>query len=135
MIGFGIILFSPLRGVLGTYLGDLSLYGITHRPYEIGGSDYLQWIDCKNWLQFIPYTILKVFYFLFSPLPNEARGLVDLVSFVTDGLLVFLLITYMLYRMKDKNAKGVIFAALVCILSLSGIFAWGVRNAGTAIRH
>lgn len=135
MFGGWLILFSLFRNIFGAYLGDLSLYGITHRAYDIGGSDYLQWMDCQNWLQFIPYTMLRVFYFLFSPLPNEARGMIDLLSFVTDGMLVFILMAYMVYRLKDRYKRGLVSAAIVCIFALSGIFAWGVRNAGTAIRH
>lgn len=135
LLGGWFFLYSPLRNIFGAYLGDLSLYGITHRPYLKGGSDYLQWMDCQNWLQFIPYTILRVFYFLFSPLPNEARGMIDLISFVTDGMLVFILLAYMVYKLKDRYKSRFVSAAIVCILALSGIFAWGVRNAGTAIRH
>ncbi|MCM1284189.1 MAG: glycosyltransferase family 39 protein [Muribaculaceae bacterium] len=135
VLGGWLILFSPLRSVFGDYLGDLSLYGITHRAYEVGGSDYLQWMDCQNLLQFVPYTLLRMAWFLFSPVPFEARGAVDILSFATDGLPVFCLLAYMVYQLRDKDKRGSICAALVCVLAFSGIFAWGVRNAGTAIRH
>ena len=136
ILGAGLILFSPLNGIFGAYLGgDLSIYGITHRPYEVGGSDYLQWMDCKNILQFILYTLLRMFYFLFSPMPWEARGLVDLFSFALDGLLVLVLLAYMGKQMKFRERIPYLVAAMVCILAFAGIFAWGVRNAGTAIRH
>lgn len=136
ILGAGLILFSPLNGIFGAYLGrDLSIYGITHRPYEVGGSDYLQWMDCKNILQFILYTLLRMFYFLFSPMPWEARGSVDLLSFALDGLLVLVLLTYMIKQMKFREKVPYLVAAIVCILAFAGIFAWGVRNAGTAMRH
>lgn len=132
----GLILFSPLRSVFGAYIGtDISIYAITHRAYMVGGSDYLQWMDCQGWVQFIFFTILRMLYFLFSPMPWEARGLIDLFSFVFDGLLVLCLMVYMKKRMKDRDKRAYIFASFFCILALSGIFAWGVRNAGTAIRH
>lgn len=136
ILGAGLILFSPLNGIFGAYIGgDLSIYGITHRPYEIGGSDYLQWMDCQNTLQFILYTLLRMFYFLFSPMPWEARGAVDLFSFALDGLLVLVLLAYMIKQMKSREKIPYLVAAMVCILAFAGIFAWGVRNAGTAIRH
>lgn len=136
ILGAVLILFSPLNSIFGAYLGgDLSLYGITHRPYEVGGSDYLQWMDCRNWLQFIPYTLLRVLYFLFSPLPWEARGIIDLLSFVLDGLLVLVLLAYIGKRMGDRMKKPYLIATIVCIFAFAGIFAWGVRNSGTAIRH
>ena len=136
ILGAGLILFSPLNGIFGGYIGgDLSIYGITHRPYEIGGSDYLQWMDCQSVLEFIPYTLLRMFYFLFSPMPWEARGPIDLFSFALDGLLVLVLLTYMGKQMKSTERIPYLVAAMVCILAFAGIFAWGVRNAGTAIRH
>lgn len=136
ILGAGLILFSPLNGIFGAYLGgDLSIYGITHRPYDAGGSDYLQWMDCRNVLQFIPYTLLRMFYFLFAPLPWEARGIIDLFSFVLDGLLVLILSAYMVKHMKNKQKIPYLIVTMVCILAFAGIFAWGVRNAGTAIRH
>lgn len=136
MLGGGCILFSPLRNIFGSYIGsDISLYAITHRPIPIGGSDYLGWMDCQNWLQFIPYTFIRVFYFLFAPLPQEARGMVDILSFITDGLLVFILLIYMWHKLWDRKKRAAICAAFVCIMALAGIFAWGVRNSGTAIRH
>lgn len=136
ILGGGLILFSPLRSIFGGYIGgDLSLYGITHLSFSNGGSDYLQWMDCRNWMQFIPYTLLRMFYFLFSPLPWDARGTVDLLSFALDGLLVLVLLATMGKQMKNRRKKPYLIAVLTCILAFAGIFAWGVRNAGTAIRH
>lgn len=92
-------------------------------------------MDCQSVLQFIPYTLLRMFYFLFSPLPWEARGIVDLFSFALDGLLVLVLLAYMVKQMKNRQKKPYLIATMVCVFAFAGIYAWGTRNAGTAIRH
>lgn len=125
--------WSLLFGKLG---GDFSLYGITHRVFYAGGSDYLVNMDCQSWIQFVPYTLVRMFYFLFSPVPLEARGFGDIAMFLADGLPLAVIICYSLVKVRQKKEiRGYAGAALLGGCSFAGIFAWGVRNAGTALRH
>lgn len=125
--------WSLLFGKLG---GDFSLYGITHRVFYAGGSDYLVNMDCQSWIQFVPYTLVRMFYFLFSPVPLEARGFGDIVMFLADGLPLAVIICYSLVKIRQrKEIRGYAGTALLGGCSFAGIFAWGVRNAGTALRH
>lgn len=134
-----IILFrSPLSSLFFAYFGsDFSLYGLTHRLFVQGESDYLLGMDCQNWLQFVPYTLIRMFYFLFSPLPTDARGVGDIVAYLADGLPLFVMIVYTVRKLRrqDESRKGYILASLLGGFLFALIFAWGVSNAGTALRH
>lgn len=138
LMGLIILIRSPLSSLLFAYFGsDFSLYGLTHKFFLQGGSDYLVGMDCQNWLQFVQYTLIRMFYFLFSPLPTDARGMGDIVAFATDGLPLFVMIVYTIgkLRRQDESIKGYILAALLGGFMFAFIFAWGVSNAGTALRH
>lgn len=128
---------TPAGALLFSKFGtDFSLYKITHLYFVQGGSDYLVDMDCQSWVAFIPDTLLRMFYFLFSPLPMDARGTADLVMFVADGLpLAVVIAMVMFYIRKRRSMQGFAYAALLGGFSFAGIFAWGVRNAGTALRH
>ncbi len=140
IVSVAILIFcweTPVGKLLFSKLGtDFSLYGITHGYYVKGGSDYLLDMDCQSWLAFVPDTLLRMFYFLFSPLPTEARGYQDLAMFAVDGLPLAGVIGIVLFcAHKNKNIQGYAYAGLLGGFSFAGIFAWGVRNAGTALRH
>ena len=135
----GLVLFRATEAwifLFGKLGGDFSWYGISHRVFSQGGSDYLADMDCQSWMQFVPYTIVRMFYFLFSPLPTDARGVMDLMAFLADGLPLAIIICYTLIRIKrQKEIRGYAVTAILGGLFFVAIFAWGVRNAGTAIRH
>ena len=137
LVGMMLARGTPLWTILFAKLGgDFSLYGITHRGFYSAGSDYLANMDCQSWLQFVPYTLVRMFYFLFSPLPVDARGIKDIAIFLADGLPLAVVICQSLaWVRRKKEIRGYAGAALLGGLSFAGIFAWGVRNAGTALRH
>src|SRR5699024_2986544 len=56
-------------------------------PIGIGGSAYLDNLIINNIFDFILYSPIKAFYFIFSPVIIEWRGLNDLLSFLTDTIL------------------------------------------------
>lgn len=85
--GMLILRQTPVWTLLFSKLGsDFSLYGITHRVFYAGGSDYLTNMECQSWFQFVPDTLIRMFYFLFSPLPMDVRGIKDFAVFLVDGL-------------------------------------------------
>ncbi len=101
-----------------------------------GGSDYLKWINVNSVGQSLLFAPLKMFYFLFSPLPTEWRGVRDLFGFAIDGG-VYLYMFISIYRDKaatqvTKHLKKFL---LVSILVVSFVFGYGTTNAGTAFRH
>jgi len=128
---------TPPGKLLFGHLGSgFSLSEITQARFIPGGSDYLIHMSCQSWVQFVPYTLVRMFYFLFSPLPMEARGIKDIAMFALDGLPLAVVIGKVLTSTRrKKELRGFAYAALLGGFSFAGIFAWGVRNAGTALRH
>lgn len=111
------------------------LFKITNR-ISGGGSDYLTWISVESVTQGLLFSPLKMFYFLFSPLPTEWRGVQDVLGFVIDGA-VYLWLCIMIFG--SKCAEGVPRLLkrylIVSLLVTTFIFAYGTTNAGTAFRH
>lgn len=102
-----------------------------------GGSAYLGGKEINSIADIIIYSIPKTIYFLFSPMPWDFRGISDIVSFTVDSLIYF----YLLYNIVKtrKNLSGgrkeIINLLLIGLLSTIFVFALGVSNAGTAMRH
>lgn len=113
----------------------------TDNLYELttggrGGSLYLQGLEINNPTQLILYSPLKMFYFITSPLPFDWRGIIDLFTFMSDGLIYGVLIIYPVlnYRKMIKGDPVTIslFIALIIVIFTFGI---ALNNAGTALRH
>ncbi|MDR1056213.1 MAG: hypothetical protein LBL90_10455 [Prevotellaceae bacterium] len=102
-----------------------------------GGSDYLTWINTNSVFQGFLFAPLKMFYFLFSPLPTEWRGANDIIGFLIDGAL-YLYLCVQIFRAKITNQVQERFLKryLIAALALTTfVFAYGTSNAGTAFRH
>ena len=101
-----------------------------------GGSAYLSWINVDNMALSFLFAPLIMFYFLFSPLPTEWRGFADILGFCIDGA-AYLWLCVAIFRSKRLPVTGESLRKflLISILFTVFIFAFGVRNAGTAMRH
>lgn len=96
-----------------------------------GGSVYLEGYNINSFSDLILFTPLKLFYFIFSPVPWRFRGIMDIISFLLDTLVYVILILKILRSPKNSPAK----LMLVTFVAMSTIFALGTFNSGTAIRH
>lgn len=88
-------------------------------------------------LNFIINTPIRVFYFVFSPLPWHWRGVTDIIAFIFSGLFYgYTLYASFQYVAKEyaPNKNYLIILLVIIVFGLI-IFAWGVSNAGTALRH
>lgn len=101
------------------------------------GSAYLTWVQMDSPKDFFLFSPLKLFYFLFSPLPLDWRGLGDIIAFFLDSLLyIYLFYIYSLNRKKgDTKSKLLSKYLFVAVLVTAFVFGWGTSNSGTAIRH
>lgn len=103
-----------------------------------GGSGYEAGINIGNpILSLIVNTPIRVFYFIFSPVPWKWRGLNDIIAFLFSA--AFYAYSYfMSYKaLKQKKCvnRNIIIILLLMALSSAIVFSWGVKNAGTALRH
>lgn len=102
-----------------------------------GGSAYLGGKEINNVSDMIIYTIPKVLYFLFSPMPWDWRGISDITSFAIDSI-VYLYLIYNIIKNRnniDQEYKAVVNLLIVGLAITVVAFAVGTSNAGTAIRH
>ena len=128
--------FSSYRNLIMAYLPtNLSIESITSKEFAAGDSDYLMNIQVNNGVGLIFWTIIRMFFFVFSPLPGSTTSLKYIFAFIVDSVptavIIFLTIKDAYYNKKGKY----VFAAYAVCLIVIGIFAWGVSNAGTAMRH
>lgn len=140
LIGFTIFLstlyFTDLKTIFMTYFNQgFSIYAITHRVYDIGGSNYLTNMDYQHWYELVPFTLIRMFYFVCSPILTECRGLQDYLCFLGDVVPTVLVIFSIMINMRKKEVSRYSFVGILSYIMTVGIFAWGTANAGTAMRH
>ena len=117
---------------------ELTLESITHygNPlvYIPGRTDYLGEIDVKNWAEFALWTVVRSVYFWLSPVVFDWNSWTDPAVALVDALPLAALIVLTFLRPKQKG-DGKWLAGIAALLCYTLMFAWGTRNAGTAIRH
>lgn len=113
------------------------------------GSVYLMGYRANNWLQVIPYIIVKTFYYLFSPLPPNWRGLTDVFTFFADSVVhIYIMGSFIIYWRRHKKNRQMslfpleerkraflIYGSFFVVIMCAVVFGLGTGTAGTAIRH
>ena len=108
---------------------------IAYASENDGGSSYLKDVYVTGYGDFIWQTFVRMFYFYASPLPMHWRGLSDALAFAISSVpyMLSMILSIVTIFVKRKNPyRTLMWASFVM---LSGICAWGVFNAGTAMRH
>lgn len=103
-----------------------------------GGSTYAQYVgNSNNPLNMLIYTLPRIFYFLFSPLPWQWRGLSDLIAFFFSSVYYFTVIVsiFKYLRHGEKSNRATVIAMTIIAAGTIFVFAWGTSNTGTATRH
>lgn len=130
--GFFTEYFGFLTGSSDAESEELMLQRINYKE-DTAGSAYLTDLEIDSFSSLILYSPIKLLYFLFSPMPWNFRGGVDLFSFCLDSFF-YLWLLYKMYKPMVDNKRN----RLVFLLGfwISVIFySWGTIAAGTAIRH
>lgn len=112
-----------------------SLLDISKKYFDSGASDYLKNMGTGNYVQFAINTVIRSIYFQISPMPWDWRGLQDIIAFFLDSLLRIAIWIGVIKNWRNKNKYNVITMLFIFINCFYLVFAWGVSNAGTAIRH
>lgn len=143
VIAMGIIQFNVISLDSIPFLNKFtSLVEDTEDFYEIasgsgrGGAAYLTGLITDSPIEIILHGPIKMFYFISSPLPLDWRSVLDVVTFMFDGLIYFSLFSYVILNYKSF-AKGdpLIIGMFIMLMTTVFIFGIGVNNAGTAMRH
>lgn len=115
---------------------DFGEYAETKSGGEGGGSDYLTWLDLSSPSKLLLFSPLKMFYFLYSPIVLDWRGLNDIAAFLMDSSF-YLLISWFVLTRKVINPQHKLLKRylLISMVITTFLFAFGTSNTGTAIRH
>lgn len=101
-----------------------------------GNARYLSNLIITNPVELVLFTPIKMFYFLFSPVPWEWRGIGDLLAFGFDSFFyLYCGLFFIINRKKIGDNSKLSYILLFSILLTVLIFGIGVGNAGTAMRH
>lgn len=104
------------------------------------GSGYLKNLQVVGTIGLIIFTPLKLLYFLFSPMPWQIRGVMDVITFLMDVVIYMIIIYAYLNIRKSKNKLPLKIYNTICMLytiylTMEIPYAWGTFAGGTAIRH
>lgn len=133
-----VIFVSPYHSIATSYIPKLdSVWELQNRYFDRGGSNYLRNMPyTENLFIFAAYTIVRIVYFYISPVPWEWRGITDMFAFCADSMLPIVTVTFGIFSwIKDRKNRGLTGFFLLCIVIYGLVFAWGVSNGGTAMRH
>lgn len=141
-LSLGIILFFG-----GDYIFNKIPSGITlGNAHEIltvslsyaakGDAAYLVGYTPNSLVDLVTQTPIRVFYFLFAPLPWMITSASHVVGFI-DGLLYLVLSFYTIKGLKFlwKHDKVLFILCFGLFIVFLVTFAWGTSNFGTAVRH
>lgn len=105
---------------------------------DTAGSSYVRYVgNSNNPLSFILFTPLRLFFFLFAPLPWMWRGIGDFIAFSFSSMyyLVSIWNIFKYLRTHEEKNRILIIALFIIAFAAVFVFAWGTSNAGTASRH
>lgn len=115
---------------------DFGNYAAAKSSGEGGGSDYLTWLDLSSPSKILMFLPLKMFYFLYSPVVLEWRGLNDVAAFALDSSVYLIISWYILTRKAAVPQYRLIKRFLfISLITTTLLFSIGTSNTGTAIRH
>lgn len=103
-----------------------------------GGASYAAYVgNSDSVFNMIVYSPIRIIYFLFSPLPWHWRGISDVIAFCFSSVfyLIAIIKAFSVLKYKNNPKRNLVLALLILVLCTALVFAWGVSNAGTALRH
>ena len=142
IILFG-ILFINYKGVLfNKFAGIDELSDISGRAgYSKieGATYYVPGEGASSLGEIVLYTPIRSIYFMLSPMPWNWRGLSDVCAFAMCSIPHIIIgitsIKQILKKETEDKRKSLLIILGISAIAIAIVFGWGVKNAGTAIRH
>ena len=100
------------------------------------GSAYLTWLHSDNIVVSFLVAPLKMFYFMYSPIPLDWRGMGDIIAFTIDSSF-YIYLTWYIFKTNIQNRNSQILKKylLTGLMIVIFLYAYGTIAAGTAMRH
>ncbi len=115
---------------------DTMDYIETKNTSEKANSAYLTWLEYSSPEKVLLFSPLKMFYFFYSPIPLNWRGLNDILAFFFDSSVFIISSWYALTRsVYDERYKLLKRFLVISLLATTFVFAFGTVSSGDAIRH
>ncbi len=123
------LFLSKFIGPEGTAVSALEISGR-------GGSMYLSSLNGLTGIVALLVAPLKMFYFMFSPIPLDWRGLGDVFSFLFDSSIYVFLVGATIYGLvkSDMPLRNKLFLLIFLGITIL-VYSYGTQSAGTAMRH
>ncbi|MBE6824276.1 MAG: hypothetical protein E7513_02900 [Ruminococcaceae bacterium] len=132
--------------LLGKLGGEVSAEAILDKSgdREIGGGAYVIGIQgLPPAVDIVVNTPIRMFYFIFSPLPWMWRGPGDILAFFGSTIFYIYVVYLTIKAFKTKpnktlvndNLGSYLITLTVIVLIAAVMFGWGVSNSGSVIRH
>lgn len=144
IISTGVLLFLSVyllnhsgSNFLGKFQNLDSLEDIANESQH-GGSNYGQYVgNSNNLVNMVIYTIPRMFFFLFSPMPWMLRGISDIIAFCFSSCFYLYVLgkTFVFLFGNRKENRGIVLTVFIVVMATAFVFGWGTVNAGTACRH
>ena len=103
----------------------------------VSGSMYLEWLPkTDNLLVAMLFAPLRMFYYLYSPIPFDWRGFSDITAFFMDSV-IYIYLSWKLFTIKISTpwARHLKNYLIVAYLAITFMYSYGTNASGTAIRH
>ena len=132
-----ILFFQSKFGI--QYIGSIDslsidLFADQFRLSASGDSSIPQWLIPEGLFDTFWKTPIRIFYFLFGPMPWDISKPIHVFGMIDSILYLILFVFIMKNRkvlIKNQSSKALLYILAVYIL----VFSLGVANSGTAIRH
>jgi hypothetical protein len=126
--GFGMQKFNGLE------TGDMAVLGERQDGFSRGRAVYLSDLRANSPAELVWQSPIRLTYFLFAPFPWMVAEVSDVFGLV-DSALFFYLVARVVRRRKGLALRPATVLALGVFAAMAVVFALGVSNYGTALRH
>ncbi len=139
MLFVALIIFFLFFTFFRTKIPTLEDLSVERFQRQVSGAardraSYLEGVVPENYMDVVVQTPVRMVYFFFAPFrithTLDYIGVMD--SFLYFVLFILSFITILKFWRKDK---ALCLSFLLVFLAFSVVFAWGISNYGTAIRH
>ena len=139
-ITYLVIISIFLVGIFAVFGGSLMKYFEKYENLESttmsstkGGSDYLPFLKNSSLSTMILFIPIKSVYFYLSPMLWDVRNMGHLLTALLSSS-IYIYLFYGIFK-KTVSAQNLKILLLIILVPLTLMYAWGVSNAGTAMRH
>ena len=102
--------------------------------YITGTASYSSWLIINDNLEFFPKSIIKIFYFLYSPFIWDIKSIYQMMGLV-DGMLYVILTIYLFRNWRTIWANPITRIFIFILIAYLIIYGISIGNFGTGIRH